>query len=117
MGLQLNFNDQYEENYPASYWRVVQCNLSKDKPGGLVVFSGYMNEANAGKRIVGQMAYTVTSDLYEQFFLPSLIQPQGIDHIKQCYALALAVKNVDSGTKDDEGNPIMVSFFNGATDV
>lgn len=117
MAFEKNFTDQYGENYPASYWRVVECNLQKEAQSGQIVFNGYSDKNNAGKRIIGQKAYAVTADLYTQYFLPALIQPVGVDHIKQCYALSMAVLNIDTDTKDAQDKEIMVSFFNGATDI
>lgn len=116
MGWILNYTDQYGENYPSSYWHVAQCNLHKPSKTGQVVFEAYASKDAVGKRLLASKSYYVTEDLYQKYFLPTLIQPQGIDHIKQCYALSLALLDVDTGTKDAHGNEIRVSFFNGATD-
>lgn len=126
MAWQTNYTDSFNENYPISYWRVVQCNLDKEQQTGHIVLYGYETQAKAGGRIIGQHVYEVTPALYNAYFLPTLIQPAGIDHIKQCYALSAAVLDVDTGTQT-VGNPdatppvlpqeIFVSFFNGATDI
>src|ERR1700743_2597307 len=107
MAWQMNYTDQYGDNYAQSYWRVVQCNLQKEEQTGQVIFNGYENGAKAGQRIIGQKAYYVTPALYQQYFLPTLVQPQGVDHIKQCYAMSGAVLDTphDTGTLDTDQNP------------
>ena len=117
MAWQLNYTDNFNENYPTSYWRVVQCNLQKETQTGHVVFNGYETQAKAGQRIIGQKSYEITPAIYAAYFLPTLIQPAGIDHIQQCYKMSAAVLDVDTGTKDANNNEIFVSFFNGATDT
>lgn len=117
MGWTKNYTDEFDENYPNSYWRVVGCNFDKKSQIGTVVFEGYEGQDKVGKRPIGTRSYFIPQVLYQQFFLPVLIQPLGIDHIKQCYVMSLAILDVDTGTKDADGNAIMASFFDGATDT
>lgn len=106
MGLALNYTDQYGENYPTSYWRVAAFNIDKETTKGLISFNGYETEAKAGIHQIGQKIYVITPELYHQYFLPTLINPAGINHINQAYAMAL-------GILDTKGK----SFFDGATNI
>ena len=52
MAKQLNSTDQYGENYPSSYWRVVQVNLCKADKTGMILFQGYPDISRAGKQVL-----------------------------------------------------------------
>lgn len=117
MAFQLNFTDEYGVNYPASYWHCVQTNLSKADLSGRLTFYGFQDAANKGKRIIGQKNYTILAADYNTYFSATAVDPLNVNHISQAYVYASATLDVDSGQKDDDGKPVMASFFNGSTEV
>lgn len=117
MAFQMNYTDQYKDNYPSSYWRVTQTNFNKGEKTANIVLFAYADKAHAGLRMLGAKSYNVSGADFDTYFAPGVIEPQGIDHIKQAYLLATNTLDIDSGQLDSNNNPIMVSFFNNATDI
>ena len=107
----MSFTDQYGETSPQSYWRIVLVNRVKEDRTANLVFYGFTNESQKGKRIIGQKSYTVSGEDFDTWFSPSVLSPEGINPESKAYEYAVATKDVDSGG----GN--MVSFFEGAHDV
>lgn len=117
MAFQKVYSDQSGNDYPVSYWRVVQVNFSPVDEAALVMFYCYKDQASrlAGKQSVGQKSYSVGKPDYPTYF--SVANLDLSNPIEQGYLLCKNVKDIDSGTKDANGLPIMKSFFNGAIDV
>lgn len=112
-----SFTDEYGTTFPSSYWNCAETNICKADQRGRVLFYAYENEASKGKRIISQKSYAVGSVSYTTYFAPTAIDPLNVNHVSQAYALANATLDTDSGQKDGNGKPIMVSFFAGATEA
>jgi hypothetical protein len=120
MAWKMSYTDQYDENYPNSYWVIAQCNSSpRYSETGMILFYGYPDEAHKGKRIIGQKQYSVSKDEYQalvQGTIPSPL-PNGVSTPEDLlmygiYQWAQAKKDVNIGTPE---NPQWVSFFENAT--
>ena len=110
MAFEMSFTDEFGEVYPNSYWKVVQCNIARFEKSGLVVFQGFKDAANVGKRIIGHKEYIVDEALYDAYFSTDMLDPQGENPYRAAYLMALAIKDVSSAV---EGDP-SVSFFENA---
>lgn len=106
MAFQMNYTDRYGDNYPASYWRPENWNITKTTAE--VTFQGYPDAAHKGNRVIGSHGYVLTPDQYAAYVAAAPANAiTTFDAIaSQMYALAAA-------TLDANG----VSFFNGATEV
>jgi len=102
-----------------AYWRPVQCNLSIADKSANVVFYGYkdVQARKDGKQpLAGAVKqYSVSSDQFDKYFAPAAVK--GTDHVAQCYKLADDTPDTDSGTKDADGKPVLIPFFQSAQDV
>lgn len=118
MAWQKNYTDEFGENYPQSYWNVEQYNTAKRSGIGQIIFNCY-EDASKKKtgRVIAQKIYTITPEIMNQFFMPSLIQPAGVDNTRQAYAMSLAVLDTDSGSVDENGHTVNISFFADAIDT
>ncbi len=99
-----------------SYWNVGQCNIAIYNKTGQITFLGYLNKAakEAGKQPLAQKNYVINPEIYDEYFSPDELNPEGRNPIKASYDMAKAIKDVNIGTQEQ---PIMVSFFDGAKDV
>lgn len=113
MAFEMSFTDEYGELYPASYWKVVQCNINRIEKTGHVAFYGYASAASLGKRIIATKDYRVDAALYDIFFETVVLDPEGENPYKAAYLMAAQVKDTPSAV---EGAPD-VSFFEDAEQV
>ena len=110
MAIQLSFTDQYGDEYPQAYFRVVQRNLNDENKTGMVLFYAYENAAKKGKRIIGQKEYNVTPEDYDAYFATDKQDPAGKNPKKSSYEFAKAKKDIGQGESAK-------SFFDGGVDV
>lgn len=121
--LEANRGETHEE----SYWRPEVINLDKKNKRALVQFVGYKDVDNAkqGLAVVGSKKYDLFGSKFDDYFALDEISGENKDVYKQAYKLSMDILDKDSGEKtepikndDDvvvvEGQPIMVSFFDGA---
>ena len=115
----VNYVDEQENTYPESYWRPEQVNLNKKDRNGMIVFMGYKHQAaaNNGKRPIGSHSYSLTPEQYDLLFSAQALKPANVEPYKNSYILAMSILDMNRGSVDAEGNPIMISFFDGALDV
>lgn len=111
MAFQMEFTDEFGENYPASYWRVVQCNICRAEERGTVIFHGYASAASVGKRVIGQKAYFVDNAFYQQYFEVEVLDPEGSNPYRSAYLMAQQVKDVDVV------DGVAISFFEDAIEA
>ena len=106
MAFQMSFTDRYGDTYATSYWRPENWNFTKTTAE--VTFTGYVDAAHKGGRVIGQHGYNLTADQYAAYIQAApAIATTTFDAISsQMYALATA-------TLDTNG----ASFFSGATEV
>ena len=116
---------------PGAYWVPVQINIGAADKTGQLTFYAYSSAANMdeGKApIAGAVkSYTFTPEEFmaAQMMPMSTLFPDGITGnnimyevlARFAYYVAQARKDVDSGTVDANGNPVMRSFFEAATHV
>lgn len=103
MAFQMNFTDPAGVIHNESYWRVVLCNLSQATMQGEVVFSGYhsFSMRQLGYAPIGSRRYTITQDIYQQFFAPSILSPVGENPVKKAYEMALQTPDARSISRHD----------------
>jgi hypothetical protein len=86
MALQMNYED-----YPESYWRLSSYTLSPINKHGSLRFSGYASkeERDASKLpVAGEKKYHITPELYDAYFAPDELNPEGVNPIKAAYLYA-----------------------------
>jgi hypothetical protein len=110
MPYEMTFTDEYGTVYPESYWKVAQTNMCQAERSGMIAIYGYQDEANVGKRIIGQKSYNINTEAYDEYFAPNVLNPEGENPVRAGYIYALATKDV--GTGEDA-----VSFFEDAVEV
>lgn len=122
MALVRPYEDLVGNTYVSSYWRVVTINIASYAQNLNVVFYGWKDAASfaAGKAPIQGAAkiYYVTG---QEFLALATSSPVG-DTIYEVLAItaesyAIDKKDVPTEEKDEDGNPVMVSFFEGATQV
>ena len=101
----------------SSYWLPVQVNLNKIDRQAHIVFYGYATQdsRNALKAsLQGAIKeYSLSGDKYDTYFTTALMQKY--DPLAQAYKVAMDTLDTDSGNKNQDGSPILISFFDGAT--
>lgn len=122
MAFQMDFNDNAGVMHTSSHWRVVQINISASDRNINLVFYGYasLSAFGSGKYPLpgAHKQYSISGN---DFFAIAMSAPVGtiiydvLAHASETYAIGN--HDVDTGAKDVNGNPIMVSFFNEATQV
>lgn len=122
MSLIKSFTDNSGNVNATAFWRAVQLNISSADKNINLVFYGYKDAAAfmGGKQALSgaQKEYTISGD---EFMAVALAAPDG-DNLYTVLAnaseqYALNKLDTDSGEVDGEGQPILVSFFDGATVV
>jgi hypothetical protein len=94
MAFQISFTDQYGTVYPESYWRVVQTNICQSDKKGYIVFYGYEDAANKGKRTIGERSYSIDSTHYDEHFGVSVLNPNGSNPVSAAYIYAKEILDV-----------------------
>ncbi len=122
LALLKNFTDASGNVFEPAYWRTVQINIgSADRNINLVLYAYKNADAfNGGKQALLGAAkqYIITGD---EFLAVASEEPVGgslydvLAHSAEKYALGK--KDVDSGEVDEDGKPVMVSFFKDAQQV
>ena len=119
MAWQMNFTDSYGDNWPNSYWVIVQCNsVPRYDETGMVMFYGYEDQQRKGKRIIGQKQYQVAKSDYEALVKSEIPVPlpNGIVTTEDLlmYGIYTWSKN-KLDTPDGDGG--FKSFFDQATKI
>ena len=122
MALQMDFTDDSGTTHTAAHWRAVQINIGSADHNINLDFYAYrdIQAFVTGKAPLagGFKRYTITG---AEFMLIAQAAPNGTtlyDVLANASDQhAMDKKDVDSGTKDSNGLPIMVSFFANATKV
>ena len=143
MAKQLNYTHEITgKNYPQSYWTVCFYSLSKIGKQGTISLMGFsskadsdaskVNSALAPYLSIGNKSFNINADAYNQYFIPAVLDAQGVDPVKQCYLFIDSVKDipvmgniivpadpkiVDSVDTTVFGIVDKISFFDGSLDV
>ncbi len=118
MAYRMNFTDQYGDNYPQSYWKPVEMFINVLNHSILIRFGAFINQEKSGGRVIGEKKYLVTSQKFAELINSSITDSSSIKSavLSKAYETALSTKDVQSGV-DEEGNAVMVSFFENAEAV
>lgn len=120
MAFQKSFTDTFGATHDESYWRLSSFEFHKEEGRAVLYFRGFANAtaASTGKPALAMRQY----ELRGEAFTALLQKLTGADNsgaslAAQAYAFAVAAKDVSTGTNDENGAPVMVSFFDGAEAV
>ena len=88
----------------SQYWKISETNLNYISKTGTIKMLGYVSEQARldGKQNLDFRTFEVSEENFETYFLPSAIDPQDINQVKNAY---LYIKSIPDG-----------EFF-GSTDV
>ena len=119
MALTKSFTDQSGNVCDSSYWRVTQIMISADDSRINLGFSAWKDnssfQAGLSPLIGGTKQYSITG---AEFAAVGAAAPVGstlytvLEHASETYALAKL--DTPSGQTDSSGNPVLISFFDGA---
>ena len=110
MAIKLNYPDEFGELYPESYWKCVETNLHHAEKLGRILFYGFKDSKNSGKRIVGAVDYRLTPVEYETYFSSNILGATDVNVVSQAYKLAKETKSVTVDGKSE-------SFFEKGVDA
>lgn len=120
MSLSMNFADAAGNTYTPAFWRAVL--IAIDAPGRSInlVFYAYKDAASfaAGKQplLGGVKQYRITGGEFAAIAAAAPVGANLYDVLANASeSYAIGKHDVDSGEKDADGNPVMVSFFAAAT--
>jgi hypothetical protein len=87
---------QHDTGAYSQYWRVVETNLNYDSMEGKIVLYGYVTQAarEAGKNKLDSRTFSVGSEDFNVYFVPSVIDPEEINQVKNSY---LYIKGLSGG--------------------
>lgn len=126
MALQMSYTEPLSAGgtaHPAAYFKIGFCALDVNSKSGRLLFSGFDSAALAGEGagVIGQKDYTLPPaalvDVMAIMKTGKAAAGAATTLYAWAYAYAKAAQDVDTGTKDANGNPVMASFFAGAQDV
>lgn len=83
----LNKIIQHNTGAYCNYWRVVQTNLDYNNKTGTIILFGYVSEEarNNDKINLDSRTFVLNSDNFDTYFMPSIINPQDINQVKNSY--------------------------------
>ena len=78
---------QHETGTYSQYWRVVKTHINHASKIAEVYVWGYVSEQarDENKRQLDERMFTVSSEQFDDYFAPTVIDPQGINHVKNAY--------------------------------
>jgi len=87
---------QHETGAYSQYWRIVNTNLDYENLSGEIVLWGYVNQEarENGKTRLDKRTFTVQDPDFTTYFIPSAIDPQDINQVKNSY---LYIKGISGG--------------------
>lgn len=114
MALQLAHEDQFGTSHPEAYWKLTGFEYSNEQRQARLTFSCYVNKAaaDAGKNSLAIRTFLLTGDLYDQVNDLLTTAFKGA-----AYGVAKQFKDIDTGERDEDNNPVLTSFFADAADV
>jgi hypothetical protein len=87
---------QHETGSYSQYWRVVRTSLNYDILRGEIVLYGYVSQQarESGKTKLDSRTFSVTTEDFNTYFIPSAIDPQDMNQVKNSY---LYIKGISGG--------------------
>ena len=78
---------QHETGTYSQYWRVVKTHINHASKIAEVYVWGYVSEQarDENKRQLDERMFTVSSEQFDDYFAPTVIDPQGINHVINAY--------------------------------
>lgn len=111
MALVMEFKDNYGNDLPSSYWRLVQVNVSIPDKAASLAFFGYVSKDARDKmrQPIGSKQYSILGEQFEVWY-DSVLTAKNTNLTKSCYEYAKATKDVNK-------NNVIASFFDDATNA
>lgn len=119
MAKQMSFESKNTgETCAEGYW-TPQLMLIPFQKFATIDFSGFFNHQARldGKSPLASKAYAVTKDEFDEYFSSDVQSQPDMNPQKACYLVAMNRLDTPTGDLDEEGNPVMGSFFAKAADV
>ena len=78
---------QHETGTYSQYWRVVKTHINHANKTAEVCVWGYVSEQarNENKKQLDERNFTVSSEQFDDYFAPTVIDPQDVNHVKNAY--------------------------------
>lgn len=120
MAWKQSFTDASGNECTEAYWQAVQVNVGRADRTCYIVFYAYKDASakalNKAPLIGAIKTYTISGDDFDDFYAKH-IAPGGPNLLQMVYGYSKEKKDVDTGQKDENGEPILVSFFENATEA
>lgn len=120
MALQQPFSDQYGATHDLAYWRLDGFEVYKSEGKAILHVRAWVNARAAadGKPSIALRSYTLPAALLAAA-LDALTKPasSGVSLAQTAYEYVKSLKDTDTGEKDGDGQPVLISYFAGAIDV
>jgi len=122
MALQQSFSDQYGATHEKAYWRLDGFEVYKSEGKAVLHMRAWVNAqaASDGKPSIALRSYTLPAALFAAA-MDALTKPASSDSevslAQTAYQYVKGLKDIDTGEKDGDGQPVLISYFAGAIDV
>lgn len=115
MAFILPFEDSFGNNYDTSYWYPGRIIIDKNNNVAVITFLAFKDKSarDAGKLPISERHITVQGNVFDTY-LQKIITGDG-NALALVYELALSHKDVKTDVNDENGAPVMKSFFQDAT--
>jgi hypothetical protein len=83
----LNQIIQHSTGAYCNYWRVVNTNLDYNNKNGNIILYGYVSQEarDSNRPNLDTRTFTVNDDDFDNYFTPSVIDPENINQVKNSY--------------------------------
>jgi hypothetical protein len=119
MAKQQSFTTDSGVTLEECYWRVAQINIGVADMSAYILFYGYADAAKraAGKKPIpgAQKVYQISGATFAAYYAQEVAKNKNLAEI--AYAVAMETKDTPSGEVDEQGKPILESFFENAIDA
>jgi len=78
---------QHETGTYSQYWRVIKTNINHATKTAEIGVWGYVSEQarNENKQRLDERTFIVSSEQFDEYFAPEVVDPQDINHVKNAY--------------------------------
>lgn len=119
MAFQLpSYTDTRGVTYTDSYWYLAGVNISAEDNQAVATFYGYRDKAarqEPGITNIGTKSYILEGEAFDALKAQLLAADNNLWYL--AYVTAAVTQDVPTGEVDENGNPVMVGFFDGAVQV
>ena len=80
----------------SQYWKISQTDLNYFSKTGTIRMIGYVSEQarQEGKRHLDSRTFEISTENFDTYFIPSVIDPQDINQVKNAYVF---IKSIPDG--------------------